>query len=152
MKVEEKIKKLGITLYPPPKPVAEYLPAKQFGNLIYISGQDCRENGQLIFEGKVGKDITIKEGEQAARQAAINAISVLKMQVGNLDNIKQIVKILGFVNSAEGFIEQPAVINGASSLLVEVFGECGKHSRSAISSNELPFNTPVELELIAELK
>jgi len=149
--VEKKLQELGITLPPAPKPAAAYVPAKRFGNnLIYVSGQDCRDDGKLIYEGKVGKDLTIEQGQEAARQAMINTLAVLKEELGDLDKITNIVKLLGFVNSAEGFVEQPYVINGASNLLEEVFGERGKHARSALSSNELPFNTPIEIETIVE--
>ncbi len=151
MYIENRLEELGIKLPIPAKPVAEYVPAKQTGNLVFVSGQDCRRDGTLLYEGKVGKEVTPEQGAEAARQAMINAIAVLKMHVGDLDRVKQIVKVLGFVNSADGFVQQPMVINGASRLLVEVFGENGKHSRSAISANELPFNTPVEIELIAEV-
>lgn len=152
MSAEERLKELGIVLPVPDKPVAEYVPVKQAGTLLYVSGQDCKKDGKLLYEGKVGKELTVEQGQEAARQCMINALAVLKQYVGNLDNIKQIVKVLGFVNSADGFVLQPVVINGGSKLLVEVFGEEGRHSRSAISSNELPFNTPVEIELIAEIK
>ncbi|MFD2617509.1 RidA family protein [Terrilactibacillus laevilacticus] len=150
--VENKLKELGVTLPEVAKPVAAFIPAQQTGNLVYTSGQDCRQNGRLIYEGKVGQDLTVEQGYEAARQSMINCLAVLKKQVGNLDNISKIVKVLGFVNSAPGFVEQPYVINGASELLETVFGEKGKHARSAISSNELPFNTPVEIEMIVEVK
>lgn len=152
MFTENRLKELGIELPIPARPVAEYVPSKQTGNLVFVSGQDCRRDGKLLYEGKVGKELTLEQGVEAARQAMINAIAVLKMHVGDLDRVKQIVKVLGFVNSADGFVHQPMVINGASELLVEVFGEKGRHSRSAISANELPFNTPVEIELIAEVE
>ena len=151
-KIETKLKKIGINLPKAPKPAAVYVPAKTVGNLVYISGQDCRVDGVLKYEGKVGKDLTVEQGYYAARQAMINCLAVLKEHLGDLDRIKQIVKVLGFVNSADGFVEQPYVINGASELLEEVFGEKGKHSRSAISANELPFNTPVEIEMIVEIE
>lgn len=152
MGAEDRLKEMGIILPVPAKPVAEYVPVKQVGKLLYVSGQDCKKDGKLLYEGKVGRELTVEQGEEAARQCMINALAVLKQYVGDLDNIKQIVKVLGFVNSADGFVYQPAVINGGSRLLVDVFGEDGKHSRSAISANELPFNTPVEIELIAEMK
>ena len=152
MSVEERVKELGIILPVPAKPVAEYVPVKQVGKLLYISGQDCKKDGKLLSEGKVGKELSVEQGQEAARQCMVNALGVLKQYLGNLDEIKQVVKVLGFVNSADGFVLQPAVINGGSKLLVEVFGEEGRHSRSAISSNELPFNTPVEIELIVEIK
>lgn len=152
MDYEKKLAEMGIVLNSPKKPVAEYIPAKRVGNLLFVSGQDCRRDGELIYEGKVGKDLTIAEGKEAARQVAINALCVVKDFLGSLDKVKNVVKILGFVNSADGFVEQPFVINGTSELLVEVFGEKGRHSRSAISSNELPFNTPVEVEFIFEVE
>ncbi|AQQ55608.1 RidA family protein [Planococcus lenghuensis] len=152
-KVEEKLKALGIELPEAPKPAAVYVPAKRFGaNLLYISGQDCRDNGELIYKGKVGSDLTVKQGYEASRQTMINTLAVIKAEVGDLDKIKSFVKLLGFVNSADGFVEQPYVINGASELLEEVFGEKGKHARSALSANELPFNTPVEIETIVEIE
>jgi enamine deaminase RidA (YjgF/YER057c/UK114 family) len=151
-KIDERLKELGIILPEAPKPAAVYIPAQQTGNLVFISGQDCRINGKLMYEGKLGKDLTIEQGQQAARQVAINILSVLKGHVGDLDKVVKVVKLLGFVNSADGFIEQPYVINGASELLEQVFREKGRHSRSAISANELPFNTPVEIEAIFEVE
>lgn len=150
--IEKIIQGKGIVLGKVPAAVAQYVPAKTVGNLVYTSGCDCRINGKLMLEGKVGSDLTKEQGYDAARQVMINIIAVLKDHLGDLDRIKQVVKMLGFVNSADGFVEQPFVINGASDLLVEVFGEEGRHARSAISANELPFNTPVEIELIVELK
>ncbi|UCZ52892.1 RidA family protein [Bacillus shivajii] len=150
-KVEQRLKEVGIELPEAPKPAAVYVPAKTFGNLVYTSGQDCRIDGKLMYEGKVGKDITLEQGYEASRQTMVNCLAVLKGEIGDLDRVKQIVKVLGFVNSAEGFVEQPYVINGASELLEEAFGDKGKHARSALSSNELPFNTPVEIEMIVEL-
>lgn len=151
-KIEQRLKEMGIVLPEPPKPAAAYIPAKRFcGNLLYISGQDCRKDGKLIYEGKVGSDLTIEQGYEASKQAMINTLAVIKGEIGDLDKVKNIVKLLGFVNSAEGFVEQPYVINGASEFLEEVFGEPGKHARSALAMNELPFNTPVEIETIVEL-
>lgn len=150
-KVDDVLKELGIELPEVPKPAAVYLPAKTVGNLVYTSGQDCRVKGTLLYEGKVGSDLTIEQGQEAARQTMINCLAALKKEIGDLDRVKQVVKLLGFVNSAPGFVEQPYVINGASELLEAVFGENGSHARSAISSNELPFNTPVEIEMIVEI-
>lgn len=150
--IERILEEKGIVLGVVPTPVAEYVPAKTLGNLVYTSGCDCRINGVLKYEGKVGLDLTVEEGYDAARQVMINLIAVLKQQIGDLDRVKQVVKMLAFVNSADGFVQQPYVINGASELLVEIFGEKGRHARSAISSNELPFNTPVEIELIVEIE
>lgn len=150
-KVEEVLQDLGIELPEVPEPAAVYLPAKTVGNLVYTSGQDCRVEGVLLYEGKVGSDLTLEQGQEAARQTMINCLAALKKEIGDLNRVKQVVKLLGFVNSAPGFVEQPYVINGASELLVEIFGEKGRHARSAISSNELPFNTPVEIEMIVEI-
>lgn len=152
MKIEQILEEKGIVLGSVPKPPARFVPAKTVGNLVYTSGADCRVNGELKYEGKVGRDLTVEEGYDAARQVMINLLAVLKEHLGDLDRIKQVVKMLAFVNSADGFVEQPYVINGASDLLVEVFGEKGEHARSAISANELPFNTPVEIELIVEVE
>lgn len=152
MTIEQKLNDLSIVLPEAPKPAAVYLPAKKFGNLIYISGQDSRKNNNLVHPGKLGKDLTVDEGYQAARQSMINCLAVLKSEIGDLENVQHIVKLLGFINSAEGFVEQPYVMNGASELLVEIFGEKGKHARSAIASNELPFNTCIEIEMIVEIK
>jgi len=152
-KVEQKLKELGIDIPNVPNPAAVYVPAKHFGdNLLYISGQDCRKDGKLIFEGKIGSNLSVEQGYEASRQAMINTLAVIKGEIGDLDKIKDFVKLLGFVNSAKGFVEQPYVINGASELLEEVFGEKGKHARSALSANELPFNTPVEIETIVEIE
>lgn len=150
--VEKRLKELGIELGNTPSPAAEYVPAKTVNNLVYTSGADCRINGKLMYEGKVGSDLTLEEGYNASRQVMVNLLSVLKDHIGDLDRVKQVVKLLGFVNSADGFVQQPYVINGASELLVQVFGEKGRHARSAISSNELPFNTPVEIEMIVEIE
>ncbi|MBY7141762.1 RidA family protein [Virgibacillus sp. NKC19-3] len=149
--IESKMKELGIDLSEVPKPAANYIPAQQTGNLVYTSGQDCRREGTLMHEGKLGQDLTIEQGQEAARQSAINCLAVLKFHLGDLDRVTKIVKVLSFVNSSDGFVEQPYVVNGASDLLEEVFGEKGEHARSAISANELPFNTPVETELIVEV-
>ena len=150
--IEKRLAELNIVLENAPRPVAEYVPAKTVGNLVYTSGFDCRVNGVLLHEGKLGSDLTIEQGYEAARQVMINALTVLKEHIGDLDRVKQVVKLLAFVNSADGFVEQPYVINGASELLVQVFGEKGRHSRSAIGTNELPFNTPVEIEMIVEIE
>lgn len=152
-KIEQRLQELGIELPEAPKPAAVYVPTKRFANnLLYVSGQDCRKDGKLIYEGKVGSDLTIEQGYEASKQAMINTLAVIKSEIGDLDKIKDFVKLLGFVNSADGFVEQPYVINGASEFLEEVFGEKGKHARSALSANELPFNTPVEIETIVELE
>jgi enamine deaminase RidA (YjgF/YER057c/UK114 family) len=150
--IEQRLLELDITLPEPPLVAAIYVPAVTVGNIVYTSGNDCRVNGRLMFQGKVGQDLTIEQGQLAARQTMINLLAVLKGHLGDLDRIERIVKLLAFVNSAHGFVEQPYVINGASALLEEVFGEKGKHARSAIGTSELPFNTPVEIEMIVQIK
>lgn len=152
-KPEEKLKQLGIELPTAPVPVASYVPAKRFGStLVYVSGQDCRKNGQLVHEGKLGADVTVEEGIVCSRQAAVNCLAALKSCIGSLSKVKSVVKLLGFVASAPGFDQQPYVMNGASDLLVSLFGESGRHARAAIGVNELPFNTPVEVEMILEVE
>lgn len=151
MNIEEKIKKMEIEILEAAKPVANYVPFRKVGNLVYISGQDCRINGKLKYEGKVGKEVTEEEAYDAARIAAINLIAILKSAIRNLDKVVKIVNLHGYVNSADGFVRQPMVINGASDLLCEIFGEKGRHTRCALSANELPFNTPVEIEMIVEV-
>jgi len=149
--IENTLKEKGINLPEAPAPAAAYIPAQQTGNLVYTSGQDCKRDGVLVHEGKLGTDLTIEQGQEAARQTAINCLAVLKAHLGDLDRVTKIVKVLSFVNSSDGFVEQPYVVNGASELFEEVFGDKGKHARSAISANELPFNTPVETEIIVEV-
>lgn len=151
-KIEKRLQELGITLPTPGEPKFTYVPCVQTGNLVFISGQDCRVNGELMYSGKLGSDVSIEQGKEAARQTMINCLAVLKSHLGDLDRVVKIVKLLGFVNSAPGFAEQPYVINAASDLLVEVFGEKGKHARSAIGTSELPFDTPVEIEMIVEVQ
>ncbi|MGG1662524.1 RidA family protein [Brevibacillus sp. NRS-1366] len=151
-RIEQRLQELGITLPEPPPVAAIYVPAVTVGNIVYTSGNDCRVDGKLMFQGKLGQELTIEEGQLAARQTMINLLAVLKAHLGDLDKIERIVKLLAFVNSAPGFAEQPYVINGASALLEEVFGEQGKHARSAIGTSELPFHTPVEIEMIVQIK
>lgn len=155
MTAEEKFliigKESGVISFEPLKPVAQYLPYRITGNLVFISGQGCKVNGAIKNPGKVGKDLTIQEGCEAAKIAAFNCLMVLKSAISSLDKVNQIVNVRGYVNSASGFTDQPLVINGASELLIEVFGEKGKHSRCALSANELPNNNPVELEMVVEV-
>jgi enamine deaminase RidA (YjgF/YER057c/UK114 family) len=150
--IEQRLAELGIILPEPELPAAVYISAVTTGNLVYTSGNDCRVNGKLLYQGKLGQELTIEQGKQASRQTMINLLAVLKSHLGDLDRIEKVVKLLAFVNSAPGFAEQPYVINGASELLEQVFGEKGKHARSAIGTNELPFHTPIEIEMIVELK
>ena len=150
--IDERLLQLGITLPEVGEPRFSYVPTRTTGQLIYTSGMDCRVNGELIYEGKIGAELTIEQGQEAARQCIINALAVIKKEIGSLDRVKQVVKMLAFVNSAPGFADQPYVINGASNLLIDIFGEAGKHARSAIGTSDLPFHTPVEIELIIEFE
>ncbi|MEL7601665.1 MAG: RidA family protein [Bacillota bacterium] len=150
--VEEKLRQLGIELPETPTPLAAYVPAVKAGDFAYTSGQIPLVKGELKFKGKIGAELTEEEGYQAARICAINCLSALKGAIGDLDKIERIVKVVGFVNSAPGFKMQPKVINGASELLGEVFGDAGKHARSAVGVNELPIDSAVEVEVIVKLK
>lgn len=150
--IEEHLQKLGINLPEPPLPVATYKPAMKTGNLIFISGQSCVVDDKFLYIGKVGKEVSLEQGYQAARIAAINCLAILKKELGTLDRVEKVVKVFGIVNSAAGFNQHPKVINGASELLIEVFGNKGYHARTAIGTNELPFGIPVEVEMIFEVK
>ena len=150
-KIEEKIKSMGLTIPETPKPVASYVTCVQTGKLVYTSGQGCKKDGVVAYQGKLGKDVTIEEGYEAAKIAILNALAILKGHLGSLDKIKRVVKLLGFVASTPNFDQQPKVINGASDLLLEIFGDKGLHARSAIGTNALPSNMPVEIEMIVEV-
>ncbi len=136
----------------PPKPIGTYLPAVRSGNLLFISGMIPKISGQDSPKGKVGRDLTVQQGSDAARLCILNALAAAKMELGSLDKISRAVKIVGYVASAEGFTDQPLVINGASDLLVDVFGERGKHARVSVGVAELPGNMPVEVEVTFEIK
>lgn len=152
MAFEERIKELGLSLPEEFKPAGRFVPAVQVGNLIFVSGQIPAVSGRVVMEGKLGRDLSIEQGQEAARQALLNVLVVLRSTLGTLDALKRIVKLNGWVASAEGFHSQPQVVDGASLLLEEIFGEAGKHARAAIGVAELPLGAPVELELIAEIR
>ncbi|OWZ83966.1 RidA family protein [Natranaerobius trueperi] len=150
-KVEQKLQSLGIELPEPPKPVASYVPTAKTGNLVFVSGQLPLVSGDLKYEGKVGEDVSLEEGIEAAKQCTINCLSVIKGEIGDLDKITKIVKLTGYVSSATNFNKQPQVINGASDFIGEVFEKKGEHSRAAVGVSELPLNSPVEIEMIVEV-
>lgn len=152
MTVEEKLKSAGITLPQTLKPVAAYIPAIQVDDMVYTSGQLPILEGELKFKGKLGREISKEQGYEAAKICALNALSAIKGIIGDLDRIEQVVKVVGFVASAQGFIEQPFVVNGASEFLKELFGEKGAHARSAVGMTELPLGAAVELEMIVKVK
>ncbi|ENJ6134287.1 RidA family protein [Bacillus cereus] len=144
---EDKLSELGITLPAIRPAVGNYVSCVRVGNLLFTAGQGVDE-----YHGKLGKDISIDEGYKAARQSMLNLLSVVRNELGNLNKVKRIVKILGFVNSTEDFINQPKVMNGASDILVDIFGEKGKHARSAVGMAQLPNNTTIEIEMVLEIE
>lgn len=158
--IEEKLNELGFSIPEAPAPLASYIPATQVGNLVFTAGQIPIKNGEIVYNGCIGKysdhdaqdhEKDIEKGIKASELCTINCLSVIKSIVGDLNKIKKIVKVTVFVNSAEGFTEQPKVANGASDLLMNIFGEGGKHVRSAVGVSELPMNSSVEIEMIVEV-
>lgn len=150
MTVSDRLAELGIELPEVVAPLAAYVPAVRTGNLVYTSGQLPMQGGQLPAEGKVGGEVSAEDGKALARICGLNALAAVHALVG-IDSVVRIVKVVGFVASAPGFNGQPAVINGASELMGEVFGPAGAHARSAVGVSELPLNAPVEVELIVEV-
>jgi enamine deaminase RidA (YjgF/YER057c/UK114 family) len=148
MGYEDKLTSLGLELPEAPKPVATYVPAVRTGSLLFLSGVLPMRNGQLAYAGKLGRDLGVAEGIEAAKVAILNALAIAKQELGNLDRITQVVKVVGHVASAEGFTDQPQVLNGASDLLVAIFGEAGRHARVATGAAELPRRAAVEIEVI----
>lgn len=151
MLVEKRIEELGIKLPTAPTPIASYVPIKVIDKILYISGQGPIINGKQMYTGKIGSEYTKEEGYEAARLCGFNLIAQLKQALGNLDNIKQVIHIKGYVASTNDFYNQPFVINGVSDLMVEVFGEKGKHTRCALGTSVLPTNIPVEVEMMVEV-
>ncbi|GHT75954.1 hypothetical protein FACS1894124_7900 [Spirochaetia bacterium] len=151
MNIENRLKELGIDLPAPPSPIASYLPCKQAGNLVFVSGQGPIIDGKQMYTGKAGADLSVEEAAEAAKLCGLNLLSQLKKFLGDLDRVKGIVHVKGFVACTADFEAQPQVINGVSNLMVEVFGEAGRHTRCALGTNALPTNIPVEVELIAEV-
>lgn len=149
---EAKLKQLGIKLPQPPKPVANYVGAVRTGNLIFLAGAGPRKEDGSYMTGRLGQDLVIDQGYQAARLTGINQLAVLKAELGDLNKVKRIVKVLGMVNSAPSFTDQPKVVNGFSDLMVEVFGDRGKHARSAVGMAALPMNIAVEVEMVVEVE
>ena len=151
MSFEQRITELGLTLPTPPQPVATYVPFAQVGTLLFLSGVVPSRDGKIVYQGKLGRDFSKDEGYEATKLTLLNALANIRLAVGSLDRVKRIVKMTGYVASHEGFMEQPFVVNGASDLLVEIFGEAGRHARVAVGVAELPLGVPVELELIVEV-
>lgn len=151
MSAEDKLMELGLVIPQSPRPVANYVPTVKTGNLLFISGHGPFNDGKTKLSGKLGRELTVEEGYQAARNVALNCLASVKAAVGSLDKVERVVKVLGMVNCTEDFKDQPKVINGCSDLLVAVFGENGKHTRSAVGVSALPNQMPVEIEMILEV-
>lgn len=148
----ENLKRLGLTLPPAPKPVASYVPYVRTGNLLFVSGQIPLRDGKPAFTGKVGKELAVPQAQEAARLCVLNALAIVQDATGSLDRVRRIVRVVGHVAAAPGFTDVHLVTNGASDLLVQVFGDKGKHSRLALGAAELPLNVPFELDVIAEVQ
>lgn len=151
MTPEERLRELGYTLPPPPPPIGTYVGGVRTGNLLFLSGKGPDLPDGRPWRGKVGAQLTIEEGYQAARDTMLNLLAVVRAELGELSRVRRIVKLLGMVNSTPEFADHPKVINGASDLLVEVFGERGRHARSAVGMAALPNGIPVEIEMIVEV-
>jgi enamine deaminase RidA (YjgF/YER057c/UK114 family) len=149
---EERLAELGLTLPTDTAPLATYVPAVRTGNLVFTSGQLPRIDGELTHTGKVGAGVTPEDAKEAAQACALNAIAALKAEIGDLEKVRRVVKVLGFVASAPDFTGQPGVVNGASELLGKVFGDAGVHARSAVGVAALPLDVPVEVEMIVEVE
>lgn len=151
MQVEARLKEMGVKLPQAVKPVANYVPAVRSGNLVFLSGHGPFDEDGSLITGKLGSELTTEQGYEAARRVAIGLLGSLKAEIGDLESVKRVVKLLGLVNCTSDFTAQPKVINGASDFLVEVFGARGKHARSAVGTNALPMNIAVEIEMIVEI-
>jgi enamine deaminase RidA (YjgF/YER057c/UK114 family) len=150
--VEQRLKELGVTLHTPDRPLANYVHAVRTGNLVFLAGHGPRKPEGGMVVGKVGRELDLEQGKEAARLVAINLLSSLKAEIGDLNKVKRIVKVLGMVNADPSFTNHPEVINGCSDLLVSIFGDRGRHARSAVGMGSLPRNIPVEIEMIVEIE
>jgi enamine deaminase RidA (YjgF/YER057c/UK114 family) len=152
MKIEEKLTQMGLALPTPAAPAGNYVGAVRVGNLLFVSGHGPRHQGESYITGKVGRDLTTEQAYEAAKIVMLNCLASVKREIGDLDRVKRIVKLLGMVNCTEDFTEQPKVINGASDLLVTLYGDAGRHARSAVGMQQLPMSIPVEIEMIVEVE
>jgi enamine deaminase RidA (YjgF/YER057c/UK114 family) len=150
--VEERLQQRGLQLPPKPSPMAQYVSAVSTGNLVFVAGHGPHRDGELIYKGKLGQDVDVERGYEAAQLVALNMLASLKAEIGDLDRVKRVVKLLGMVNCVPDFGQQPEVINGASDLLVDIFGERGRHARSAVGMASLPRGISVEIEMIVEVE
>ena len=151
MHIERELEKLGFTL-PTPRPVAAYVPAVRSGDLVFTAGQGPMVDGIPKFTGKLGRELTEAQGYQAAQICVVNCLACVKSLIGDMDKVEQVVKVLGFVACVDGFTRQPWVMNGASELLIKLYGDRGRHARSAIGTNQLPLDIPVEVEIIVRVR
>jgi len=149
--VEKKLSELGIVLAEPTAPVANYVPFVRTGNLLMVSGQICLEAGKLVAKGQLGAGVSIEDGQKAARACAVNVLAQVKAALGDLDKVMRVVRLGGFVNAAVGFVDGPKVMNGASDLMVAVFGEKGKHARTTVGVSALPLDAAIEVEGLFEV-
>ena len=152
MSYEDRLKELGFTLPAPPTPVANYVPVVRTGHLLFLSGVLPSCDGRLVLTGKLGEHLTVEQGVEAARVAVLNGLSIVRSEAGSLDRVKRIVKMVGYIASAPGFTDQPQVLNGASDLLVQLWGERGQHTRAAVGVASLSKNSPVETEVTVQVK
>ncbi len=151
MNIEKRIENLGLMLPNASPAAALYVPVKQVGNIVFLAGHIPVQSGKLAYTGKVGKELTLTDAQDAARLCVINLIASLKAYLGDLDKVKSVIKVQAFVASETGFMEQHLVADAASKVLIDVFGDVGKHARTAIGTNQLPLDAPVEVEAIVEL-
>ena len=152
MGAEATLKQLGITLPPQVTPVANYVPSVRVGTLFFLAGHVPIRDGKPLSRGKLGRELSVEDGYKMAREVGLNALATVRTALGSLDKVKRVVKVLGMVASAEGFTDHPKVVNGFSDLMVEIFGEAGRHARSAVGMAELPLGVPVEIEMILEVE
>jgi enamine deaminase RidA (YjgF/YER057c/UK114 family) len=150
--IEERMNELGLALPPAPAPAGNYLPGTISGNLLFTSGQIPTKDGSIAYSGTVGADLSLEDGQAAARLCTLNGLAVAKGLLGDLDRITRVVKVNGYVRSAPGFTDQPKVINGASDLLVEILGDPGRHARAALGVSELPLGVGVEIDFLFEFE
>jgi enamine deaminase RidA (YjgF/YER057c/UK114 family) len=152
MEIEQKLQSLGFAVPDVPTPAANYIGFVQVGNLLFVGGNIGRINGELKYRGKVGEDVTLEQAYEAARNCALNHVAIIKAALGDLDRVERIVKVLGYVNTGPGFTDMPKVVNGESDLLVELWGDKGRHARAAVGVSSLSQNAPVETEVIVQVK
>ncbi len=152
MEVEKRLKEMGVELPEAPRPLGAYVPVVVAGRLAFVSGEKASVGGVMRYKGKVGSDLSLEEGYEAARICGINCLAALKTAIGDLDKVERVVKVEGYVNSAPGFNQQPKVVNGASELFLKAFGNKGQHARVAVGVNELPDDSPVEVSMVVLLK